>query len=572
MRAEVRAFGRAASFILAGVLACVPAASAQGIYGTLQLQFQRSEEDQFVVSDSTRRSVRTMRSQWLRALDLHQQDYLRRDLLLDSNVRLSEVLQGQSADLARTPQGSMRLIHPLFQLSASYQPSLARTTTVANGTASGGARDTLPARTTTTRYRETLVNGHFANGSLPSLDMSWTRRRRAQDTPVAALSSADQSTQRNVRLAYSRALWNAYASGGDQQQTDRLGRAATQSQLTGGFSRRLPVRSDLGFNLQYDASTFRSSFGDRRDARTSSQNAGIDGDWRPGPRYGASLRYQWRNTGATGAARKTDQDGSLLLRATPSRIAILTAGAGIRTARTVTNQPALQKYVTSIATIQGKVRRDFSATGSASHTTSWDPETGTSSVQTVNGSTAMVFGRMAHLDGSLQFSRSGGAAAAAQRYSNVWMMRLQTQPLRTLEAITSLRGTRVGPGLLAPTGIARGAGLDVHWRPAAPFELLGSLTTNGSLPNDRPRTRSRSASARWFRSVHWQLDASWSQTTSPGSLDGSLAPRVSESQSARVQWTPSRRMAMSGNLTRHDPGRATEARQVDLVFAWSFGR
>lgn len=572
MRADMRVLGRAMALTLAGVLAGVPAASAQGIYGTLQLQFQRSEEDQLVASDSTRRSVRVVRSQWLRALDLHQQDYLRRDLLLDSNVRVSEVLQGQSSDLSRTPQGSMRLIHPSFQLSASYQPSLSRTTTAALGVAAGGARDTLPASTTTTRYRETQLNGHFANAVLPSLDMSWTRRRREQDAPVAGLSSAEQSTQRNVRLAYSRALWNVYATGGDQQQTDRLGRGATQSQLTGGFGRRFPVRRDLGFNLQYDGSTFLSHFGDRRDSRTSSQNAGIDGDWRPGPRYGASLRYQWRNTGATGVARLTDQDGSLLLRATPSRIAILTAGAGIRTARTVTNQPALQKYVTSIATIQGKVRRDLSATGSASHTTSWDPESGTSSVQTLNGSTAMGFGRRAHLDGSLQFSRNGGVAAAAQRYSNVWMLRLQSTPLRTIESVISLRSTRVGSSLWAPNGIARGGSMDIHWRPVKPFELLGSLSTNGALPHDRPRTTTRSASARWAGSAHWQMDASWSRTSSPGSLDGSLTSRESESEGARLQWTPSRRLAMSGNLTRRDPGRSTETRQVDLVFVWSFGR
>jgi hypothetical protein len=574
MRADVRVFGRAMALALAGVLAGAPAASAQGIYGTLQLQFQRSEEDQVVVSDTTRRSVRVVRSQWLRALDLHQQNYLRRELLLDSNVRVSEVLQGQSSDLSRAPQGSMRLIHPSFQITASYQPTMTRNTIQGGPGASALAgRDTLPERTTTTRFRETLLSGHFANGSLPQLDLSWARRRREQDATGVVIATGDQSTQRNVRLAYNRERWTMYGSNSGQEQLDGLGRKSTQDQWSGGFTRRLPVRRDLGFNVQYDGNTVRSRYGDRRDSRTSSQNAGLDGDWRPSARYGASLRYQMRVTdGGGGASRQTDQDGSLLLRATPSRIASITAGGGVRTARTITNKPALERYATAIGTIQGKVRRDWSATGSASHTTSWDAESGTASVQTLNGSTLMTFGRRAHVDGSLQFSRNGGAAAASQRYSNVWMVRMQATPLRTLETIVSLRSTRVGPTLLQPTGLARGAGLDVRWRPLKPFELQSSLSTSGILPYDRPRSTSQSVTARWAQSAHWQIDGSWSKSTSPGSLDGLLASRVSESQSARLQWTPSRRIAMSGNVTRRDPGRATETRQLDAVFVWSFGR
>ena len=136
------------ALVLLGLLSGVGAACAQGIYGTLQLQFQRSEDVQQRLSGDSVLTSRTMRSQWVRSLDLHQQSYLRSDLMLDSNLRLSEQLLGGSHDFARTPQGTMRLVHPWFQVTVQHQPSVTRTTVPA---LTGTAADTLPRRTLQTR-------------------------------------------------------------------------------------------------------------------------------------------------------------------------------------------------------------------------------------------------------------------------------------------------------------------------------------------------------------------------------------------------------------------------------------
>src|SRR5512140_2782411 len=90
MRAERRP---RTSFVaaLVAVIALAPPVRAEGVYGTLQLQYQNADDYQTLVLGGGR-TIRqhTTREMWLRSVDLHHQSLLRPDLLLESNFRASQ--------------------------------------------------------------------------------------------------------------------------------------------------------------------------------------------------------------------------------------------------------------------------------------------------------------------------------------------------------------------------------------------------------------------------------------------------------------------------------------------------
>lgn len=554
--------------LLASLLAAAPA-HADGVYGTLQLQYQRSESP-VVTFDRAgdTRLERTTRELWLRTLDMHNQSYLRSDLLFDANLRFSETSYFGRTDQTRTPQGVLRLIHPYFQLTASHQPSTTRVSTAPLTTPA--AADTGKVQTTETRNIETMLIGHFAPPRGPQLDASWMKRSRDGS------GLGDQSIQRNARVAYERERWSAYGSLGDQTQRGRFGAARTGSQglLGAGGQFRFPVRRGIASSVSYDVNQVRSDVlgGTRNTSR--SQSAGLNSSWQANPKLLGSLTYQWRRADALARTNtsQTDQEGAMLFRWTPQRLSSVTTGGGVRTARN-NGQAGLQKYLTAVGASQGDLRRGWNVTGTLSHTTTWDPQrAGSYGVQTAATSTRMRLSRMANFDGNFQITANGDTAAREQRYALGWATRLQVQPLRSLTLTGALRAQRVGPGLLRPSGASRGRSLDVLWRLNAKADVLASYAANGLLPGNGQRTSSKSATARYAPTARWQYQFQWTRAdqSSAASVNG-LAPSH-ETINSQVQYQPTRRVAASVNYSVSDPGQAQRTRRFDAAFTWSFGR
>lgn len=561
---------RLAALLLGGLLFAPGFARAQSLYGTVQLQYQNSEEDVIRLGpDGTRFAERVRRETWLRTVDLHQQSYLRPDWLLDSNLRFSGVSALGTGSGSSTPQGTMRLMHPYLQLSASHAPTSTRTNVAAR--TGVNADSTTQQQRVVARTAETALTGHMAVPRLPQLDVSWIRNRR--EGVAAAVGEA--SIARNARMTFDREHYSVYGAYGDtRQQSDVTAAPAnTQRLLNAGGSYRLSPIANSSLAFQYDFGSVRGDIGNLKRSSTSNHSASVTSDWRPKPWLTPSLNYQWRRSrpASSVVAPQTDQDGAFLVRVAAQRGASVSAGGGIRTQRVLERQELL-KYATAVAAADGELRHGLAVNSSASHTTSWDPSRGTYGSETIASALRASFGRSAQWDASWQLSANGDTGSVSQRYSNTWSSRVQAVPLRNLTVAVSLRSLRVGPGLLKPSGTSRGAGFDVQWRPFPTCDLLGSYGTTGVFPNEQQRSSTRSLTAKLESSSKLQLYGTYTRTDQTGTVTTSAASTSHETASGRVQWQPTRRVAASGTLTVSEPGREQEARQVDVAFTWSFGR
>ncbi len=401
---------------------------------------------------------------------------------------------------------------------------------------------------------------------------TWLRQRREATESVPT----QRSTLRNVRASLDRQRYSVYASAADQQNRggpaqEVLGRQGQYG--FGGLWRVAPGRT-TSMVAQYDFGSSRSRPNASFTSRSTSQSAMVSGEWRPQRAFTGSANYNWRRTGtkATLTRTQTDQEGVVLGRWQPMRGASLTSGGGLRTQRTADGSPRLLEYVTAIAAGEGTVRPGWTATGSAAHTTTWDPERGTYGTQLVSGVSRMAFGPRVTLDGTISVAANGDTAAANQRWSNVWTTRLQARPLRTLQLGAGVNAQRIGPGLLRPVSVSRSGTVDVTWRPHPRADFIGNYSINETLSLPRQVTRTWSSNARMQVTDHWQLQGIYTRTATPRYVAGVNSQVTRDLATGRVLWQPTRNVATSVSLTTNDPGTDLEGRRIDGTFTWSFGR
>lgn len=563
---------RCGAFLALGMLAYIPAARAEGIYGSFQTQYQKSDEVVTLVSGSgATRTFKTSQEFWLRTFDLHQQSYLRTNLVLETNLRLSERSILAQQDYSRTPSGALRLVHPYLQVTASHQPSWARNSFSSQV---GSSADSTTTRTVTSRNRESLVTGHLAFPNMPRVDLAWVQRVRDGSSSVS-----DRNRTRSMRVTYDRDRYSVYGTVNEQRISSAVPGAVANRQtvLAGGGTYRLALLKTLSLSAQYDASDVLGKVGTTVRPALFSQSASLQGDWRPTTKWVGTSSYQWRRVGSgtSNAPALTDQEGTLMGRYLFTRRSSLLSGVGFRTARdasTGTVREGFQKYAMALASIDAPFRRRLALNSSLSHTTNWDMGRGPYSVETISGSTRGKVSRAFDADANLQFTMTGDTAAAGAKYASSWSVRLLGRPLRTLQFSVAFRNLRTGAELLRPTAVVRGILTEGNWRPMRTMQLIGQFGWDESLPASSGRSTTRSLTARYEPSSHWQWYGSWTRSDQRVfvSSAGQLSSR--EVVTTRLQYSPSRRIAVNGALSYNDPGREQESQRVDLTLAWSFGR
>ena len=563
----------AAAAGLAALVPCAPA-HAEGVYGTLQLQYQKSDVAQqtFQVGTDQFMSSRSRTELWLRTLDLHQQSYLAQDLMLESNVRMTDQSYLGTGNLSRTPMGSMRLLHPFFQLLASYQPASVRSSLASQA---GLNPDSLTTRKVTTYQTEALLHGHFGVPRWPQLDLSYASRVHDGGGAMNERNASSSARANFDREHYS--LYGGVTAQDISAATPGSVRSAQQV-WTGGGSGRYALARNASLGFQYDLSDVTGRAGGVTRPSTLSQSASLTGDWRPVKKLSNSLSWLWRRTdyGTPLNPAQSDVEGSLLSRWTFTRSASVTGGGGLRTVQVQQpgglTTPDLQKYATAVAAVEARVRRNWTMTGNASHTTNWDPGRGAYGAESFGGTTRAQLSRKLQFDGTVQVYMNGDTAAAAQRVSNAWMMRVQGNPLRTLMLALSLRDQRVGPRIFSATTITRGEIVDLMWRPAPPLQVVGSFATSRAVPATAGGATTQALTVRFEPSTRWQWYGSFSHSDQREivSAAGQLSNR--ETASSRIQYQPSRRFTTSAGMTWTDPGQSQESRQLDVAMTWSFGR
>ena len=555
--------------LAAALLAGAGPAGAQ-VYGTAQFQYQNVEDVRSVLlADGTRVLRRSTTEQLVKSIDVRHQSYLRQNLLMDTDLRFAEQSVLGGVERTRTPSGTVRLMHPAFQLTAQHRPSSVRSTST--GAASVADVDTNRV-TRTLNTAETMLIGQAAAPGGAKFNASWLSRRREGSLGAPT----ERSVLRNVRATVDRERYSAYVNAGDQVQ--KMGQAGTvrsrQGQYGLGGVWRVASAKTASALLQYDFASTRTRPSATYSTTSIMQNALASGEWRPSATLSGSASYNWRRSGTRSlrSTSLTDQEGSILGRWQPVRGAAFTSGGGFRTQRDAAGGARMLEYITAVAAGDGKLRKGWTVNSSLSHTTTWDPERGTFGTQTAGCNTRMILSPRISLDGTLSLVANGDEATSEQRWTNSWTTRLSAQPLRSLTVSGGLRAQRVGPGLLSPISMSRGTTLDALLRPHARVDVQGSYALTELRTDSRVKTRTWASTSRMQLSDRWNLQASWSRTATPRATTSPESPVTHDAASGRLLWQPTRRVAASASLTSTDPGKALETRRVDGTLTWSFGR
>lgn len=568
MRAHDRA-SRHAPWLLAlvALLAGVGPAHAQ-LFGTVELQYQDLDEIRDVaLPDGTHVLRRFQTDLFVKSIDVRHQNYLRQNLLMDTNLRFAETTRPGTADRTRTPLGSIRLIHPVFQFTAAHQPTTIRSSGTILNSAPGS--DTTGV-VTTSRATETMLIGQANTRSGLQVNATWMDRRREAGDGAAQ----ERGVTRNARAAFTRDRWSTYALIGDQEQREGEQRRGKQEQYGGGGQWRADPARGANVTLRYDVSGSRSHPNATFTTTSNSQNAIATADWAMRRTFGTSASYNWRRVDSWSARdfSQVDQEGTLLGRWTPARGLGVTGGGGFRTIRLEDGSPMLLDYLTAVATAEGMARRNWTVNSSLAHTTTRDPARGTYGTEALSGISRMNLSPRVSLDALISISQNGDTASAPQRWSNSWNARLRTQPLRTLYLIAGVRTQRVGPGLLDPISVSRGATFDGTWRPHPSVDAIGNYSINESLSEPHELTRTWSSNVRALLSPKWQLQAAWTRTAQPRVLRGLATIETHDQAGGRLLYQHTRWMNATVAWTVTDAGTNLESTRMEGTFTWSFGR
>jgi hypothetical protein len=557
---------------LCGALALValgPPARAEGLFGSLQVQAQRIEDVVFVTQpDGTLVPRQVARSQFVQSYDVNHRDYPREDLLIHTALRFTGISFSNSPNTLRTPEGSIRMVHPWMNLFASR---IASTAKVGVGVSGSTAQDTGAVFTVTTKQVEDQIVAHVAPPHWPELVGSWRERERKPTD----LSPGESSRERMARASYYRDRGSIYAGWSDHH-SERTVSAATpldQTVASAGGSIRLSPLRHTALTAQYDVTDTRSGFTGQRQARTRTDVGEASGTWRPRPTLYGDMNVIYRRTQSTQALRavQNDWEGVALGTWQRSRGVKFSAGGGTHTVLGL-DRDKLVSYLTAIASGDGRVRRDWLANGQVSLTRNFDPVRGRYTVGIAGGSTHMAFSPRAILDGTAQVTTNGDTATVEQRVSSSWNLRLSLIPLRSFTASVGLRSFRVGPRFLHANAVSTTRGLDLTWRPMPKMDITGSFASTGLMPYDNQRVTTQSVLGHYAPNASLSLIGTWSHSSQKVTSTGSAQLTGHEIASARAQLALSRRLTASAGFTVAEPGRPQRTRQVDGVVTWSFGR
>src|SRR5689334_285803 len=172
---DLRRLSAAAGRALLGVLALNSRAAGEGLFGSLQMQTQHIDEVTFVQAPGGGFvAKRTARDLFLQTYDVNHRDTPRENILLHTALHFTGVSSPNSPNTIRTPEGTIRLLHPWVSLLASRRQSVTKLSLAATGSP---ATDTIGVLSTTTRLLEDQFVARVALPRWPELTGSWRSRR-----------------------------------------------------------------------------------------------------------------------------------------------------------------------------------------------------------------------------------------------------------------------------------------------------------------------------------------------------------------------------------------------------------
>jgi len=552
------------------MILCLWPVGAGAQTGSLEFKYQRLElQGRVFHPDGSASDTTFVRSFWT-------QNYLASVTRRFGN-RLFLAVQGQydrqsfidRNERSETPYGQFRLAHPVVGLIASYRPTIATRQVAAIGSG-GGVVDTGAVRTVGFRSEQSVVSAYVSPARLPRVDLSWIRLHHAPD----ALSAENTQDTRNARMGWTRGPLNLRAGYGDVSQGIRpssLG-APVQRYYDAGLGLGVVPRPNAGLRLDYDARRFVRGPSGTIQNRVLTQAASLSGSYQQTPKLGWNVSYNLQHTEQEYllSSRFTDQEAQLLGSWRPTPVLGLQGSAGARTLRSGRGSE-LQRFVSSTASMRGRVRPDWDADATVSQSLTWNPRESVVATTQARTSSKWRLRRGLEAGGDYQVSVDRNASAS-RRVVSQWSLSLTASPWRSFRARLGEHRYQIRSGDSLAAGSSRSRTVEVRWTPFRTLEMLGNVSTSGVPPRNDPRTTSTTASVQWSPGAGIQVSGNYARTSSAQSNAlVSLVPGR-ELAGARVAWGPGRRWAVSGGLTVVEPNRSTEARQYDASYTYRFGR
>lgn len=554
--------GHLGALALALLLARPEAACSQGLSGYAQSQYQAFEQTT-TAADGTATKQRVER--WVQTLELQHMAIPRGDLRVLSSFRITDLAYRGLPDQSRSPQGSIQVSHPWASLFAAYRP-----TRVTGGLGPAGVAavtDTNRTQVLTARSQEAVLTGQIAPPAWPRLDLAWTRRHRDRDP----ISQEELGVTRLARMSWNNERLNLYGSLGDQfTERARVRTNGTQRTASAGGALRLVPMPNGNVDLNYDLSDARVGDPARNSGSSRAHNAGVNAGWRLGSLQAWAGSWLWRRNEARGPQRLTteDHEGSLQYSLDPNGPLRMFAAGSARTLR-ASGRRVFAKSASAVASLDGRVRRDWTGVASLTHVTNWEPGRPHWSVEAARVASTMKFARGLECVADGQVSTTDDTTSRDVRTTTEGNLRARLSPWRAFTAGFNGRLSRTGEGVTSGAS-ARTAGWDVRWRPVRTLELTG--ITARTVGSRGARNDTRSLSARWAVHTNLQLMADWSRSSDQHATAGTQLVSGREIASVHVLALLTRKLQLDATAGAADRGGPRENRQATATLTWAFGR
>lgn len=537
----------------------------QGFSGSLQIQYQRVEQDVLLIGSNGRMLRSTLaQSFWVQNYQLNHAKRFGDKLSLVSQLRLTDLSYVDRSQRSQTPYGVMRLTHPLFGITGSHQPR--KTTTSLSVAGSGNSEATQEIET---REQETSLFFYAAPPRLPRLDVTWVRRRNE----ATALSKTQTGETRNARLGYVVGPLNLRGGYSDivREPDDGAARFTQQQTYNGGAALRLVPFARSSFNAAYDVADIRQGASLDNPARSRTHVATLRGQYLQTPKATWSAYYGFRRSELVSPADTVfdNHNGTMTYTYVPSRPWQLTATGGVRTQRTALGSQ-LQRYVSGIATASGHIRRGWQGIASASIVRNWDPTRSAYTVQTYRGGSILQLRRGLTADVSVQVSTNGDTIAPQSSSVTTSSARLRAVPLRTITVGFEMQAYRAGPDLWTNLSRSTSSRWDVNWTPWPQLRITGYLSRTGNLPDNSPQVGTRQLSIQWDPSRRLQLSGIYTESDQIRSTGSAEFLEGREILTLRLLSGLTPTLTFNAAFSAADPGEDTGSRQYNTSMTKRF--
>ncbi|HET9251621.1 MAG TPA: hypothetical protein VFP58_05840 [Candidatus Eisenbacteria bacterium] len=529
------------------------AAAAQGMRGSAQVQYQMLDNPG-VIND---------RDLWLSDVRVDVTRRFEDKLDLSAQILFRDVSYAGRVEGTRTPRGSLRLTHRDFGATGSYRP----------------ARVTDP-RGITSHEDELQFSAYAAKEGWPVLNGTWLRRSTQPGWPGSpnavglsrTLSASFERMRFGVRVGY--------ADQGRNGRDDPRVRSDERRTWNGGATLRLGSgRANL--TTQYDGSRTDRILDGEKTEQVDYHTLSANGAAQHSRRLASSLQYAFRrSTGTDGVPyTRDDHEGTALTRYTLTRALSVSAGGGVRSLLGAFEHET-QWYLLGIVSGEGLIRPGWSAGAGVSRSLNWQANGRAHPIDTYQANTRMRLRQGIELTASGQVNVSDRLAGVqvdslGERTAVVSQgsAALTLQPYREFTFMLSGRGYRSGDALLSgPAATSRSQAMDLRWNPSPWLQFTGSYARTHGAGIGETHLRVRQATAQWTPSRRLELSGSWWRSDEARNDPTAALPPGRETWNGRILAGLSRDLKATLLYSMLDPGRATRADRIEATLTLGLGR